>query len=983
MAYELVCRSGQLGRHDQRRGERPGHLRLRPGCVQSNRVYTNTGTLSGVGAINLRNAAAQRAQSDLTTAHTAALALIGNYILSGELAGKTLLPGIHTADSNVTLTGNVTLDAGGDPDAIFIMVPHGAFDTAANAEVVLANGAQAGNVYWFIGAAFTIAANAQFSGRVIGGTAGTLSAGSVLHGQLLTTGTAITLSAAARIINDAPSGTATTNWLDQTLGAMTDGVSYSDRLSVVSSDNRSVGAEDVAWAVTAGQLPPGISLDPVTGTVAGTRTDSASYSWSITATIVGNIRITKSFSTEDVSVPTVMITGGAILLTNDSTPTISGTTDAPDGSAVSVLIDGVTATSTVTEGAFSVPVTNLGADGSYAAVVTITVTGATGTASQTITLDTTAPTVAIAGGSSLTTADGTPTISGTTDAPVGTAVTVVVAGQTLTSTVVAGGTWSVTAAALVEGGHTITVSVTDLAGNTGTAIQTIRVDTTKPSLAIITGSTLINDSTPTISGTTDAANGTVVTVTVADQTLFATVSDGAWSVTAGALSDGNHLVSAVVTDPAGNSQTATQAYSVDTVAPIVSISGGSALTNADTTPTISGTSNAPVGTAVSVSVGTQTLAATVIAGGTWSVAAGALVEGDHTITASITDAAGNTGVALQVYTVVAAPDVTVIGGAAAASNDPAPTFVGTSTAAAGSAVTVTIDGQVLRTTVTAAGTWSVESAEISADGNFTVDVTVVDRVTNLPATSTQVFTIDTTAPAVAVTVAPAGRTRDTTPTLSGTTDAPVGATVSVTVAGQVLSATVQVGGVWTVEPGVLADGNVDVVVTAEDTYGNARSASHSFVVATTPPQNTTLEQTVEEGALQSLAVTGADFDPGESVQVWIHSTPVLLSTVTADANGSIVTRVIVPEATAAGLHHIVIIGVTSSTAQLASETITVINSGTKNASVAAVAPEMTELARSGFEAPGIGGAAFLLLLAGVLLLILRRDIRKTHHRINP
>ncbi|WP_140425439.1 ice-binding family protein, partial [Cryobacterium sp. N21] len=471
MAYELVCRSGQLGRHDQRRGERPGHLRLRPGCVQSNRVYTNTGTLSGVGAINLRNAAAQRAQSDLTTAHTAALALIGNYILSGELAGKTLLPGIHTADSNVTLTGNVTLDAGGDPDAIFIMVPHGAFDTAANAEVVLANGAQAGNVYWFIGAAFTIAANAQFSGRVIGGTAGTLSAGSVLHGQLLTTGTAITLSAAARIINDAPSGTATTNWLDQTLGAMTDGVSYSDRLSVVSSDNRSVGAEDVAWAVTAGQLPPGISLDPVTGTVAGTRTDSASYSWSITATIVGNIRITKSFSTEDVSVPTVMITGGAILLTNDSTPTISGTTDAPDGSAVSVLIDGVTATSTVTEGAFSVPVTNLGADGSYAAVVTITVTGATGTASQTITLDTTAPTVAIAGGSSLTTADGTPTISGTTDAPVGTLITVVVAGQTLTATVVAGGTWSVTAAALVEGGHTVTVSVTDVAGNTGMVTQ--------------------------------------------------------------------------------------------------------------------------------------------------------------------------------------------------------------------------------------------------------------------------------------------------------------------------------------------------------------------------------------------------------------------------------------------------------------------------------------------------------------------------------
>ncbi|TFD11757.1 adhesin, partial [Cryobacterium sp. TMT1-2-2] len=719
------------------------------------------------------------------------------------------------------------------------------------------------------------------------------------------------------------------------------------------------------WSVTAATLVGGEH------TVTVSITDLAGNSGSATQAL-----------THDAEAPTVVFAGGATQTTSDRTPTIWGTTNAANDSVVTLDINGTTVSSTVTAGAWSVLADGLGADGTYPVVVTIAVGGRVGTGSQTITLDTTAPTLVITGGAALTTADSTPTISGATDAPVGTSVTVTVTdtmavtGQTLTSTVVAGGTWSVIAAALVEGGHTVTVSVTDLAGNTGTAIQTIRVDTTKPSLAIIAGSTLINDSTPTISGTTDAANGTVVTVTVADQTLSATVFDGAWSVTAGALSDGNHLVSAVVTDPAGNSQTATQAYSVDTVAPIVSISGGSALTNADTTPTISGTSNAPVGTAVSVSVGTQTLAATVIAGGTWSVAAGALVEGDHTITASITDAAGNTGVALQVYTVVAAPDVTVIGGAAAASNDPAPTFVGTSTAAAGSAVTVTIDGQVLRTTVTAAGTWSVESAEISADGNFTVDVTVVDRVTNLPATSTQVFTIDTTAPAVAVTVAPAGRTRDTTPTLSGTTDAPVGATVSVTVAGQVLSATVQVGGVWTVEPGALADGNVDVVVTAEDTYGNARSASHSFVVATTPPQNTTLEQTVEEGALQSLAVTGADFDPGESVQVWIHSTPVLLSTVTADANGNIVTSVIVPEATAAGLHHIVMIGVTSSTAQLASETITVINSGTKNASVAAVAPVMTELARSGFEAPGIGGAAFLLLLAGVLLLILRRDIRK-------
>ncbi|WP_166784006.1 beta strand repeat-containing protein [Cryobacterium suzukii] len=1039
-------------------------------------VYTNGGTLAGVGAVNLGNAAARRAQADLTAAHTAALALTGDFILPGEINAMTLRPGIHTADSNVTLTGTVTLDAGGDADAIFIMVPHGAFDTSANARVRLINGAQAGNAYWFIGAAFTIAADADFSGRVIGGTAGTLSANSTLHGQLLTTGTAITLSAGARIINDAPSGTATTDWVDQNLGAMTDGVSYSDRLSVASSDNRSVGAEDVAWAVTAGQLPPGINLGPVTGTVAGTRTDSASYSWSITATIVGNIRITKSFSTEDVSAPAVMISGGATRLTNDRTPTISGTTDAPEGSVVSVLIDGITVTSVVAQGAFSVPVADLGADATYPTVVTITVTGAAGTARQTITLDTTAPSLVIAGGSSLTTADSTPTILGTTDAPVGTAVAVTVAGQTLATTVADGGGWSATAGALAEGEHTITVSITDLVGNSGSATQalthnakaptvifaggatltttdrtptisgttnaadgsvvtvlidsaavsstvtagawsvlaadlgtdgahpavvtitasgvagmgsqTITLDTTRPSLAIDAGSTLINDATPTISGTTDAADGTVVTVTVSNQTLLATVTAGTWSISIGALSDGNHRVFATVTDPVGNSETVTQTYTLDTLAPVVSISGGSALTSADTTPTVSGTSDALVGTAVSVVVGTQTLGATVIEGGRWSVTAAALAEGDHSVTASITDATGNTGVATQVYSVIAAPDVTVTGGAAAASNNPAPTFVGTSTAAAGSAVTVTIGGQILRTTVTAAGTWSVASADISVDGDYTVAVTVVDLVTKISADSAQIFTIDTTAPAVAVTVAPTGRTRDTTPKLSGTTDAPVGAILSVTVAGQELSVTVQLGGVWTVEPGPLADGNVDVVVTAEDRYGNARSVSQSFVVATTPPTNTTLEQTVTEGALQSLAVTGADFDPGESVQVWIHSTPVLLSTVTANANGAIVTSVIVPAATAAGRHHIVMIGVTSSTAQLASETIFVINSGTGTGTgtgsvrIAESSPETTELARTGLDATVVGGAALLLFLAGVLVLILRLRTRNIPRHIS-
>ncbi|WP_233205796.1 Ig-like domain-containing protein [Cryobacterium sp. Y82] len=285
-------------------------------------------------------------------------------------------------------------------------------------------------------------------------------------------------------------------------------------------------AGDVAWAVTAGQLPPGITLDPVTGTVAGTRTDSASYSWSITATIVGNMRITKLFSTEDVSVPTVMIAGGATLLTNDRTPTISGTTDA-------------------------VLVADLGADGVYPVVVTIAVGGVDGPGSQSLTLD-------------------------TTDAGDGTMVTVLVADQRV-ATVVAGGTWSVTAAALGEGEHTVTVSITDVAGNIGMATQSYRV-AVAPRVTITGGAMrLTNDAAPTISGTTDAANGSVVSVLIDGRTVASIVTDGAFSVPVADLgSDGVYPV--VVTITAGGvAGTGSQTITLDTTRPSLAINAGSTL----------------------------------------------------------------------------------------------------------------------------------------------------------------------------------------------------------------------------------------------------------------------------------------------------------------------------------------------------------------------------------------------------------------------
>ena len=136
-----------------------------------------------------------------------------------------------------------------------------------------------------------------------------------------------------------------------------------------------------------------------------------------------------------------------------------------------------------------------------------------------------------------------------------------------------------------------------------------------PVVTIAGGAAAITtDTTPTISGTTDVEAPGVVTVTIAGQTLTATPSDGAWSVTSAILANGTYPVVASVTDGAGNPGSATQQLTVDTVLPVVTIDGGASVTTNDPTPTITGTSDVAPGTVVRVTVGSQTLTALVQSG---------------------------------------------------------------------------------------------------------------------------------------------------------------------------------------------------------------------------------------------------------------------------------------------------------------------------------------------------------------------------------
>ena len=165
------------------------------------------GTLQGIGVYNEANEAVSTAQADLLAAHTAAATMAPGQAVGAELGGLTLTAGIYENVAAFGLTGSLTLDGGGNPTSVFIIRTPAALVTAAGAQVVLANGAQACNVFWVVGGATTLGATNSFAGKILSSAGITLGAGSTVDGQLLTGAMGVNL-ASNTIVNDecAPPG---------------------------------------------------------------------------------------------------------------------------------------------------------------------------------------------------------------------------------------------------------------------------------------------------------------------------------------------------------------------------------------------------------------------------------------------------------------------------------------------------------------------------------------------------------------------------------------------------------------------------------------------------------------------------------------------------------------------------------------------------------------------------------------------------------
>jgi hypothetical protein len=175
-------------------------------CTTASNVTGNVGVSPGTaitgfnagctvaGTIDAGNAVAIQAHDDLGTAYNGLRAAACEHNLTGQdLGGQTLAPGVYCFDSTAGLTGNLTLDGGGDVNATWIFQMGSAITTASNSSVVMAGSGTPCNVYWQVGSSATIASGSAFQGNILASASITLTSGSNLVGRALAVNAAVTL----------------------------------------------------------------------------------------------------------------------------------------------------------------------------------------------------------------------------------------------------------------------------------------------------------------------------------------------------------------------------------------------------------------------------------------------------------------------------------------------------------------------------------------------------------------------------------------------------------------------------------------------------------------------------------------------------------------------------------------------------------------------------------------------------------------------
>ena len=652
------------------------------------------------------------------------------------------------------------------------------------------------------------------------------------------------------------------------------------------------------------QIPAGKELAEGTYSVVASILDSA-----------GNVStdVTNNELVIDLTAPVIPTVNS--LVTNDTTPLITGTASVLSGEIFKVTVNGVTytlgdgkLTLTGTSWSLQIPSGSEILNGIYSVTATVTdVAGnvSTDTTSNELTIDTIAPVIPTV--ISQITNDTTPLIKGTATVITGEIFKVTVNGVTYISgegkLTLTGTNWSLQIPAgkeLVDGIYSVIATVTDVAGNasTDTTSNELTIDTVAPAVPTVNIQTT-NDTTPIITGTAIVPLGETLTVTVNGVTY--TVGDGKltltgtnWSLqvpTGSEINNGTYEVVATVKDAAGNSSTdtTTKELIIDTVAPLIPVVFSQVTNN--TKPVIKGTATVSLGDVFTVSVSGVTYTSgdgkLTLTGTNWSLqipAGSELVDGIYSVIAAVKDVAGNvsTDITSNELTIDTIPPV-VPTVAAQMTNDTTPIITGTATLATGEVLKVTVNGVTYSVgdgKLTISGTsWSLQIPNGSelADGVYSVTATVTDVAGNSSTdTTNNELTIDNIAPAVPTVIAQI--TNDTTPLIKGTVTVASGEIFKVTVNGVTYTSgdgNLAVSGTsWSLQiPSgrELISATYSVTATLTDVAGNSSLdlTSNELIIDTIPPAIPTVVSQVTDDTtplIRGTAVIGT----GESLTVTVN-----------------------------------------------------------------------------------------------------------------